>query len=73
MTDTTMKNSLTRAKRDINAVFGSKHAEDNPALVGAYLQAEALREIDDTLVEAIENLNKAVGKVSKLSSFLNFS
>ena len=67
-----MKSALTRAKRDIDAVFGFNHAKGNPVLVGAYLQAEALREIDDTMVEAIENLNATAGKLGKLSSFLNF-
>jgi len=57
-----MKTPLTQAKADIDALFGAGYARANPTLVGAYLQAAALREIDATLVEAIENIVEISGK-----------
>jgi len=57
-----MKTTLVRAKVDIDSVFGAGYAQANPALVGAYIQAAALHEIDKTLVEGIENLVKISGK-----------
>lgn len=57
-----MKSAVARAKADIDAVFGGlSYARSNPALVAAYLYADALHEIDATLVEIAEMLGE-VGK-----------
>ena len=65
-----IKTALTHAKTDIDALFGVGHAKANPALVGAYLQAAALHEIDKTLVEAIENLVEISSKFNLLKRLL---
>lgn len=51
-----MKHVIAQAKIDLDAVFGSNYAKANPALVAAYLYADALHEIDATLVEAVKML-----------------
>jgi hypothetical protein len=51
-------------------VFGAGYAKENPGLVGSVLQADALKEIDKTLVEAIENAVKLTGNVSLLGKLL---
>lgn len=48
--------NLKLAIKAIDTVFGEDYAKANPSLVGQYLQAVALHEIDKTLVEVVENL-----------------
>jgi hypothetical protein len=60
--------TLKEAVKEIDAVFGSGFAKANPSLVGAVLQANALQEIDATLVETLQHVVDASEKVN-LASF----
>jgi hypothetical protein len=62
--------TIREAVKEIDAVFGAGYAKENPGLVGSVLQADALKEIDKTLVEAIENAVKLTGNVSLLGKLL---
>jgi len=67
MAETTdIKTSLMAAKVDIDGLFGPGYAKATPALVGAYLRAAAIHEIDKTLVEGIDHLVKISGKFNLL-------
>ena len=58
---------LIGAVKQIDSVFGDGFAKANPVLVGAILLANALKEIDKTLVGAVENVTNATGKINLLS------
>jgi hypothetical protein len=59
--------TIREAVKEIDAVFGNGFAKANPSLVGSVLQADALKEIDKTFVEAIENIVAGAGKVNLAS------
>jgi len=50
--------TIQHAVKEIDAVFGVGYAKANPSLVGAVLQADALHEIDKTLVEVMSIAGK---------------
>ena len=49
------------AVKQIDTVLGQGYAEANPTLIGAVLQADALQDIDTTLVEALQSLVNIAG------------
>lgn len=61
---------LADAVKQIDKVFGAGYAKDHPELVGHYLLAHAVREIDETLASTAQSLLNLTDKAGPLLKIL---
>jgi hypothetical protein len=56
MSTSSTQSQLAEAVKRIDQQFGTGYAKDHPELVGSYLVAHAIREIDETLASTAQSL-----------------
>lgn len=61
---------LAEAKEHIDQVFGVRYAVEHPELVGWYLMAHAVQEIDETLASTAQSLLNLSDKARPILKFL---
>ena len=61
---------LADAVKQIDKVFGIGYAEDHPELIGPYLVALAIHEVDETLASTAQSLLNLSDKTGTILKFL---
>lgn len=66
-----MKDKLEMIVQSIDAAFGRHYAKEHPELVGRYLIAESIHDIDETLGSTVNYFIESVSKAGLLTKLLN--